>query len=587
MHRQFLRLLSLCLVILFAVPAMGQYTRDTAANRKIDEAINTHYLATDFDKAESVLTGTIKACDDKCSPGTLAKAWMYVGIVRGSGRNDQAGAKEAFSTALATDPNVKLDAGLATPETQATFANSGGAGAVETPTTPAGKAEKAAPAGEAPEGNGLTCTPSVTEVETRRPIPVQCKIDEEVTSVELRYKAFGSETWKTLKMAHRGDSFRAQVPCEATQTAGVLKLYVRAKNATGADIGNWGSKNEPVEISLVEQTAMDPPSYDDAEAPARCATKEICPPDFPGCDSGGGSKETGEKCGASSECKSGLLCVDGTCETAPSCSSNSDCSIGTCQDGKCAVEGGETVSLPPKKWWVGAHFALDLAFVGGKDICLGDSQGSGNWACYWSNSTDTPYDPVQMQTTAVGNVGSGAVVGTKRVLLSLDRVLTPNVTAGLRLGFAFGGGPPAGRQVQWEGTPPDPPGSRKPGETEDRVAKVINAGKNFFPIHAEARVGYWFGKNVFSKKGLRPYVTAGGGVAQVDAKVVVKTADKYGANYTADAWKKLGTGFITVGGGAVYAFTRNVGVQANLNAMIMLGASGFVLEPSLGIIYGL
>lgn len=587
MHRQFLRLLSLCLVILFAVPALGQYTRDTAANRKIDEAINTHYLATDFDKAEAVLTGTIKACEDKCSPGTLAKAWMYVGIVRGSGRNDQAGAKEAFSTALATDPNVKLDAGLATPETQATFANSGGAGAVETPTTPAGKAEKAAPVGDVPEGNGLTCTPSVTEIETRRPIPVQCRIDEEVTSVELRYKAFGSETWKTLKMAHRGDSFRAQVPCEATQTAGVLKLYVRAKNATGADIGNWGSKSEPVELSLVEQTAMDPPSYDDAEAPARCAAKEICPPDFPGCDSGGGSKETGEKCDASSECKSGLLCIDGTCETAPSCSSNSDCSFGTCQDGKCAVEGGETVSAPAKKWWVGAHFALDFAFIGGKDICLGDSQGSGNWACYWSNSTDTPYDPVQMQTSAVGNVGTGAVLGTKRVLLSLDRVITPNLTGGLRLGFAFGGGPPAGRTVQWEGTPPDPPGSRPPGETEDQVTKVINAGKNFLPIHAEARVGYWFGKNVFSKKGFRPYVTAGGGVAQVDAKVIVKTADKYGVNYTADAWKKLGTGFITVGGGVVYAFTRNVGAQVNLNAMVMLGASGFVLEPSLGLVYGL
>lgn len=587
MHRQFLRLLSLCLVILFAVPAWGQYTRDAAANRKIDEAINTHYLATDFDKAEAVLTGTIKACDDKCSPGTLAKAWMYVGIVRGSGRNDQAGAKEAFTTALATDPNVKLDAGLATPETQATFANSGGAGAVETPTTPA-KGEKsapaaAAPAGEVPEGNGLTCTPSVTEVETRRPIPVQCKIDEEVTSVELRYKAFGSETWKTLKMSHQGQSFKAQIPCDATQTAGVLKLYVRARNTTGADVGNWGSKSEPVEISLVEQTAMDPPSYDDADAPARCAAKEICPPDFPGCDSGGGSKDSGEACGNTSECKSGLLCMDGSCEAAPSCNTNSDCSVGTCQDGKCAVEGGESVSAPAKKWWVGAHFALDFAFVGGSDLCLGDSQTTGNWACYWSNSTDKPYDPVQMQTTAVGNVGSGAVLGTKRVLLSLDRVLTPNITAGLRLGFAFGGGPPAGKQVEWQGMPTDPPDENG----SDAIKSVTNAGKNFLPIHAEARVGYWFGKNVFAKKGIRPYVHAGGGVAQVDAKVIVHTLDKYGDKYTADAWKKMGTSFLTLGGGAVYAFSRNMGLQLNLNAMIMLGASGFVLEPSGGLVFGL
>jgi hypothetical protein len=587
------------LVILFALPAFGQYTRDAAANRKIDEAINTHYLATDFDKAEAVLTGTIKACEDKCSPATLAKAWMYVGIVRGSGRNDQAGAKEAFTTALATDPNVKLDAGLATPETQATFAGSGGGGAAEPAAPPAsgkaGKGEKAAAApagdGEVAEGNGVTCTPAVTEVETRRNIPVQCQVDEEVTSVELRYKAFGAETWKSVKMEHKGQSFRAQIPCDATQTAGVLKLYVHGKNATGADTVNWGSKSEPIEISLVEQSTMEPPSFDDADAPPRCAAKEICPPDFPGCDSGksGGTKDWGAECDNSSECKSGLLCMDGTCETAPSCSTNSDCSIGTCQDGKCAVEEGAPASGPGKKWWIGAHFGLDFAFVGGQDICLAESQSTGNWACYWSGSTDKPYDPAQMLTEGVGNVGSGAVLATKRIMLSVDRVLTPNITAGLRLGYALGGGPPAGRQVQWGGSPHKPPGG-----SEDNVVSVTNAGKAFFPVHAEVRVGYWFGKNVFGKRGLRPYVHVGGGVAQVDAKVVVQTADKYGVKnpadgkaYTADAWKKLGTGFITAGGGAVWAFTPKMGAQLNLNAMMMLGASGLVLEPSLGLVYGL
>jgi hypothetical protein len=75
---------------------------------------------------------------------------------------------------------------------------------------------------------------------------------------------------------------------------------------------------------------------------------------------------------------------------------------------------------------------------------------------------------------------------------------------------------------------------------------------------------------------------------------VVQTADKYGVKnpadgkaYTADAWKKLGTGFITAGGGAVWAFTPKMGAQLNLNAMMMLGASGLVLEPSLGLVYGL
>jgi hypothetical protein len=110
---------------LFALPALAQYTRDAAASAKIDEAIKTYYLASDFLKAEAVLTGTIKACNKRCSPEVLGKAWMYVGVVRG-GRSDQPGAKDAFINALALDPGVQLDAGLATVETQATFTQAGG-----------------------------------------------------------------------------------------------------------------------------------------------------------------------------------------------------------------------------------------------------------------------------------------------------------------------------------------------------------------------------------------------------------------------------------------------------------------------------
>ena len=114
-RRLSIRLLCLALFTFFTLPAFAQYTRDNAASKKIDEAINEHYLATDFDKAEQVLTGTINACGDKCSPAVLGKAWMYVGIVRGSGKNDQASAKDAFQKALALDPSTKLDVQLATP----------------------------------------------------------------------------------------------------------------------------------------------------------------------------------------------------------------------------------------------------------------------------------------------------------------------------------------------------------------------------------------------------------------------------------------------------------------------------------------
>jgi hypothetical protein len=54
-----------------------------------------------------------------------------------------------------------------------------------------------------------------------------------------------------------------------------------------------------------------------------------------------------------------------------------------------------------------------------------------------------------------------------------------------------------------------------------------------------------------------------------------------------DAWRKMGQGFITAGGGVVYAFKENLGAQLNINLMYMLPTSGPVIQPSIGIVYGL
>jgi hypothetical protein len=101
-------------------------------------------------------------------------------------------------------------------------------------------------------------------------------------------------------------------------------------------------------------------------------------------------------------------------------------------------------------------------------------------------------------------------------------------------------------------------------------------------------------------------VFVGGGMAQVDAKVAVTVYDcsmnatpdacaagSESVNQTSlpqkkvDAWKKLGQGFAAAGGGVVYAINPQLGIQGNINLMYMLGSSGPVLEPSLGLVYGL
>jgi hypothetical protein len=570
-RRLSIRLLCLALFTFFALPAFAQFTRDGAASKKIDEAINEHYLATDFDKAEQVLTGTVNACGDKCSPAVLGKAWMYVGIVRGSGKNDQAGAKDAFQKALALDPATKLDVQLATPETQKTFNDLGGAGgAVAAAAAPAAAANE-----DAGDKGGLKCTPDVRELQTLRPIPLECTSDEDVASMEIRYKSFGSDEWRAVKMKKVGDAFRGEVPCDVIGSAGTLKLYVRAKDAAGESVDSFGSKAKPIEFMASENTTATPPSYPGEPAPARCMAKEECPPDFPGCSATKhGHKAWGEPCEGTDECKAGLQCNDGTCEAAPSCETNADCDSGVCNDNKCSpAEGGGASTSKYKKNWLGLHFAQDIAIIGGSDVCSYASRANDGYSCFDEGTeniyTGNPYPGAGIST--------GTVMATRRLLVSFDRAFTPNITLGARVGFAFSGGPTV-------------------------------ADKSFLPFHGELRLAYWFGKGVLGKKGLRPYVHFGGGIAQVDGKVKVRVADcpesLGNEDYNnciagdpdahdltvarpMDVWRKMGQGFITAGGGVIYAFTPQIGAQLNLNLMYMLPTSGVVIQPSIGVVYGL
>ena len=73
-HRRIRTPLLVVVSVVFLALSAHAAPRDNAANKKIDEAVNQHYLSTNFDKAEAVLTGTIKACEDKCSGQVLDRA---------------------------------------------------------------------------------------------------------------------------------------------------------------------------------------------------------------------------------------------------------------------------------------------------------------------------------------------------------------------------------------------------------------------------------------------------------------------------------------------------------------------------------
>ncbi len=595
---------ALFLVVLGLISVAEAAPRDAAAKKKIDEAINTHYLQTSFDKAESVLLGVIQACEDKCSPSVKAQAWMYVGIVRGSGRGDAAGATDAFLQAVMLDPGVQLDDALATPETQEAFATAKGQGGNAPAPTPTPGADAApAPAAPAmPAAGTMQCTPTIREVQTRRAVPVSCESAQPTAaSGALFYMEFGGETWHEVPMDKKGTSLQGTVPCEATALAGTLRVYVEARDASGNIVDMHGTRAQPLEFTVLGATSQPPPAFPGMEAPPRCEEHADCPPDFPGCQGKAGVKEWGDSCGSNDECQTNY-CSSGSCEF---CQTDADCpGKGSCDDGYCSGGsgggGGKSPSGRAKKIWVGAHFAADLPIIGGEDVCSLESQTDGGWNCFYAtppqgsagDSVQYPYNPYP---GAGGKVNTGMALATMRALLSFDYALLDQLTLGARAGLAFNGGPKAA------------------------------GGAGFLPVHAEGRVSYWFAP--LNRTGFRPYVHLGGGLGQVDAKVRVKIADCNAGLYNTtnsyaecraqatggqvdpadlrldpyapdgninqpvqmelDAYRRMGTMFIAPGGGVVYAFSPNAGLQLNVDAKILFPTTGLAISPSLGFVLGL
>jgi hypothetical protein len=320
--------------------------------------------------------------------------------------------------------------------------------------------------------------------------------------------------------------------------AGAVDLFVVALDASGDPVDTLGSKSAPLTFRVDPRSSV-APAFPGSEPPARCAEIVHCPPDFPGC-------------------------------------ADADSDL-------------ESLPLPllakPHAHWIGIHFAADVGFISGSNVCASTNH---DFDCYEANGT--PY-PSPLPASVAGQVGelgdpypgtgigSGAALGTLRVLLSYDHPLLDKVSIGTRLGFAF------------NGAPKSPSGS-------------------FLPVHAEARVSYWL--RGLSAQGARPYLHLGGGIAEVDVKksgVAVRDCSEVPerqafldcasaqnaydpANHPElpskqlDAYRKLGHAFVDVGGGALFGLGHELALQANLNLMLLMPATGFALEPSVGLVYG-
>jgi hypothetical protein len=569
----------LSLVVYFMALDASAAPTNEQANLQIDNAINTHYASADINLAEKKLLEVVKACTGSCAPAVIARAWMYVGIVRGSGRDDIPGAQEAFKAAKAADPTIKLDDLFATDLVKKAFDQTPGPTGADGMPLMGDMRERA---GQAPATTSTICSLDVSEVETQRPIPVSCRTVAGAQSAVLSYRHESSTRWHELPMKKDGSNWVAEIPCTDTTQIGVLAYHVRALDPRGQPLDSLGTADEPQELNLVQTTDAAPPALPGQAPPASCRPKKKPEPKGPKLGS------YGDACSDGSQCQGGLTCTDGKCAADVSCDSDAECLSGICIDSVCTIPDDEDAagqSRVPGNWF-GLQGGLDFAMMSGSQVCGDDADVA--FSCFEGSD---PYVGVPNFNYS-GNIEGGFRPATARVMLSYERVISSLFSVEGRLGFAFNGGPESPRSIGGDNS-------------------------KFLPFHAEGRVKAYFTKvyrdDGSGLRGPSGFAMLGGGLAQVDPKVSVPVGEcriddgtpagaqriisqledqcRRSENQVfdvkdVDVYQRLGTAFVTGGVGFRYGFGKQVAAIASVNAQFLLPSAGFTLSPSLGIAAG-
>jgi len=446
------------------------------------DAMDVDFLSLDYKAAKKKLDDAIKKCGaDNCSPAVAAGLHRDLGVVLINDKKVKDGQKE-FDAAFAADATISISNDyLANKDVksawEASKKNAGSATPPVTTTAPSGTGTGKPPT-TAPDAEG-NLTVKTKLAPTGYPLPVLVDLPEglDVDNVKLSYKTAAMEKYKTVDVKKDSGKYVATIPCEDTQFVGDIKFYVRAYDSDKNEIEHFGTLKKPGILKLVEKMPDDveAPAYPGGKEPQKCVDKGNCQPGFP-CDADANKKPQGSGCDSDDECQSGLACVD------------NENGKKWCYE-KAGEGGGGKKPGAGTKLWISADFQLDtLILLGDKNVCKSNS-----WACSTGSTDVGVSDEKGIQTwegggvvaPRGGNTGTGFGLGTMRVLLGLDYFITPSISLGGRLGYAFNGNPTS-------------------------TAK-------FMPFHAEVRAQYFLSPDKGS--GARPYLMFGAGLGQFDAAV--------------------------------------------------------------------
>jgi hypothetical protein len=361
------------------------------------------------------------------------------------------------------------------------------------------------------------------------PIYVEAPAGVKASRVVVRYKGPADTEWREHAIKKHKGGFGGLIPCAAVEKEGELLYYVTAFDANLDRVASAGSEAEPRRVKLRAAISGRQPALPGSVPPTGCPRPVQ-----------GLSCETNDDCPDAKVCVN-LACVDESSLEKP-------------KDPEDPPDDGKR-----KRNFLSLSFSPDLTVLSNvSDACSPKAQQDGTLACFFKG--DVPYTGSPLAED--GNTLKGGVgIGSMRVLAGYDRLLGNTVTLGARVGYAFGG-------------------------TPER-----SGGKKYMPFHAEARGAFWLGSDPFARKGVRAYVLANGGLAEVSARLSTEVLEDDGAggrrNHKLDVYKTSGQFFAGAGFGVQYAVSTEAAMVIEIAGRAMLPDFAPVIAPSLGFAYGL
>jgi len=240
------------------------------------------------------------------------------------------------------------------------------------------------------------------------------------------------------------------------------------------------------------------------------------------------------------------------------CDSSNDCDKGErCSAGRVCERAPEK----PKKVWLSFNIGQDFSFIGSQaDVCgTKDTLAAKQYTCI--DKEDYLYNGMPLNSApGTGNAINGGInPATTRFMAGIEFLIGDNVTLGTRLGYVIG----------------------------------TAAGRTLSVFHGEARVAFWFGREPFSRRTLRPFLVVAGGLAEIDDKFAVPIIESdltkgLPATQTLTVWRVSGAAFAGGGFGVMLPTGgAGQGVTAEMKLVALFPDSGVAMAPSIGYALGL